>query len=145
MGNEDRSITALYLSTHPFEFTIKSPEQSMMHPLVRDLYKRVLLVGRDYPAGLDYVKVTWKKAFRNSENCPSCYLGNDPLQSKACQQELTKAVARGRFMVREMEGVIQLKKYRAMKKRYGQPADDPAIQQAMQRLEGQEGAAGEHR
>jgi hypothetical protein len=110
----------------------------MMHPLVRDLYKRVLMVGRDYPAGLDYVKVTWKKAFRNPENVPSWNL-NTPLQSKACQQELNKAVARGRHMVREMEGVIQLKKYRAMKKRYGQPAEDPAIRQAMQRLEGQEG------
>jgi hypothetical protein len=119
----------------------------MMHPLVRDLYKRVLLVGGDYPAGLDHVKVTWKKAFRNPDNCPSCYHGhdlNDSLQSKACQQELNKAVARGRHMVREMMGVTQLKKYRAMKKRYGQPADGPAIQQAMQRLEGQEGAAGEH-
>jgi hypothetical protein len=107
----------------------------MMHPLVRDLYKRVLLVGQDYPAGLDYVKVTWKKAFRNPDNC----------SPKPSQQELNKAVARGRHMVREMEGVIQLKKYRAMNKRYGQPADDPAIQQAMQRLEGQDGAAGEHR
>jgi hypothetical protein len=118
----------------------------MMNPLVRDLYKRVILVGRDYPAGLDYVKITWKKAFRNVDNCPACYHEklNDPLQSKACQQELNKAVARGRYMVREMEGVIQLKKYRAMKKRYGQPADDPAIQQARQRLEGQEGAAGKH-
>jgi hypothetical protein len=118
-----------------------------MHPFVRDLYRRVLLVGRDYPAGLDYVKVNWKKAFRKIDNCPSCYIGNlnDSLQTKACQQELNKAVARGRHMVREMEGVIQLKKYRAMKKRYGQPADDPAIQQAMQRLEGQEGAAGVHR
>jgi hypothetical protein len=118
-----------------------------MHPFVRDLYKRVLLVGRDYPAGLDHVKVTWKKALRNPDNCPSCYHGNlnDSLHSKACQQELNKAVGRGRHMVREMMGVIQLKKYRAMKKRYEQPADDPAIQQAMQRLEGQEGAAGEHR
>ena len=26
-----------------------------MHPLVRDLYKRVLAVGRDYPGGLDVV------------------------------------------------------------------------------------------
>jgi len=27
-----------------------------MHPLVRDLYKRFLLVGRDYPLGLNYVR-----------------------------------------------------------------------------------------
>jgi hypothetical protein len=120
-----------------------------MHPLVRDLYKRVLLVGRDYPAGLDHVNVTWKKALLNHDNCPSCYCykngNNDPRQSRECQQELNKAVGRGRHMVREMMGVIQLKKYRAMKKSYGQPAEDPDILQAMQRLEGQEGAAGGNR
>ena len=58
-----------------------------------------------------------------------------------CQKELHKAVARGRFMVREMVGIIQLKKYRTMKQRYG---DDEAtknsssggvLQQAMQALE----------
>ncbi len=27
-----------------------------MHPLVRDLYKRALLVGRDYPGGLASVR-----------------------------------------------------------------------------------------
>ena len=27
-----------------------------MHPLVRDLYKKLLTVGRDYPAGLDHVR-----------------------------------------------------------------------------------------
>ena len=27
-----------------------------MHPLVRDLYKRFLIVGRDYPQGLPYVR-----------------------------------------------------------------------------------------
>ena len=32
-----------------------------MHPLVRDLYKRALFVGRDYPLGLDYVRRTWKQ------------------------------------------------------------------------------------
>lgn len=94
-----------------------------MHPLVRDLYKRAVVVGRDYPLGIDYVRRTWKKALRNPENCPSCYASaGDPssvnLESKQCQKELRKAVGRGRFMVREMIGVIQLKKYRTMKRRY---------------------------
>lgn len=100
-----------------------------MHPLVRDLYKRALVVGRDYPLGMDYVRRTWKKAIRNPNNCPSCYYdGNEDttrggsrrivLESPRCEKELRKAVARGRFMVREMIGVIQLKKYRTLKRRY---------------------------
>jgi hypothetical protein len=101
-----------------------------MHPLVRDLYKRALVVGRDYPAGLTYVRETWKKALKNPQNCPSCF--TDP-NSRACEKELAKAVGRGRHMVREMIGVIQLKKYRAMKQRYGKPVED--VQDAMERLE----------
>jgi hypothetical protein len=93
-----------------------------MHPLVRDLYKRALVVGRDYPLGLEYVRRTWKKALRNPENCPSCYDYNgspvvDPPPAE-CERELRKAVGKGRYMVREMIGLIQLKKYRSMKKRY---------------------------
>ena len=86
-----------------------------MHPLVRDLYKRVIHVGREYPAGLDYVRVVWKKSLKNQNNCPSCFA--DPT-SDECEREIRKAVAVGRRMVGEMVGVTQLKKYRAMKQRY---------------------------
>ena len=37
-----------------------------MHPLVRDLYKRVLIVGRDYPTGLEHVKKKAKEYFREN-------------------------------------------------------------------------------
>jgi hypothetical protein len=112
-----------------------------MHPLVRDLYKRALHVGHDYPLGLEYVRRTWKKALRNVDNCPSCYCNsadgsniNVPsLSSQNCEKELHKAVGKGRFMVREMIGIIQLKKYRTMKQRYDQPFEDLTV--AMQRLE----------
>ena len=106
-----------------------------MHPLVRDLYKRALVVGRDYPLGLSYVRQTWKTALRNPENCPSCYDPNGKLlqgffpdnngfdskkqmEVSDCEREIRKAVGKGRYMIREMIGVIQLKKYRTMKKRY---------------------------
>mmetsp|Transcript_53563 Transcript_53563/g.130430 ORF Transcript_53563/g.130430 Transcript_53563/m.130430 type:complete len:160 (+) Transcript_53563:340-819(+) len=105
-----------------------------IHPLVRDLYKRALVVGHDYPLGLDYVRRTWKDALRNPSNCPSCYLdacGQEqqcfddaltpvPYNEYTVEQEkeLHKAVGKGRFMIREMIGVIQLKKYRSMKQRY---------------------------
>jgi len=78
---------------------------------------------------------------RDPKNCPSCY--NDSSTpasstatitntaatvddtSKACEEEILRAVHRGRYMVKEMIGVVQIKKYRAMKQRYG--GDDTAI------------------
>jgi hypothetical protein len=110
-----------------------------IHPLVRDLYKRALLVGRDYPLGLDYVRTTWKRAIRNPNNTPNCYSWRDGFDSdscsctvklpfsSACEQDIRKAVGRGRFMVREMMGVIQLRKYRAMKRRYGKMNEDDIV------------------
>ena len=106
-----------------------------MHPLVRDLYKRVLHVGKDYPTGVQHVKRVWKRALRNPENCPSC--AQDPT-SPACEEEILHAVHKGRFMVKEMVGVIQIKKYRAMKARYDSSSSrdaDVVIQRAMEKLE----------
>lgn len=111
-----------------------------MHPLVRDLHKRVLHVGKDYPTGLEHVKQVWKRALRNPNNCPSC-TGADPSSSAAaaCEEEILRAVHRGRFMVKEMIGVIQIKKYRAMKQRYDSSAtgggEDVVVQRALDRLE----------
>ena len=82
-----------------------------MHPLVRDLYKRVLIVGRDYPTGIDHVKAVWKKALR------------DTIPGRT-EVELLHAVNKGRYMVKEMIGVIQIKKYRTMKQRYGSESTD---------------------
>merc|ERR1719343_985649 len=36
------------------------------------------------------------------------------------EREIRKAVAKGHAMIREMVGIIQLKKYRTMNKRYNQ-------------------------
>ena len=84
-----------------------------MQPRVRDLLKRLLIVGRDYPnpnpdkysSGLDFIK---KKA--------SPWLAQN--QDLTEDVEIRKAVATGRFYVREMQAVIQFKKYRAMQKSY---------------------------
>ena len=76
-----------------------------MDPRVRDLYKRILVVGRDYPAGLDHVRERAKAEFGKRAAL------TDDVQIK-------RAIAYGRYMVKEMIGVVQLKKYRTMKKRY---------------------------
>jgi hypothetical protein len=114
-----------------------------MHPLVRDLYKRVLVVGRDYPTGLEHVKKVWKAALRNRTNCPSWYRDNNPnaIQNDDLllrnggggggssrnddEEELLRAVHKGRHMVKEMIGIIQLKKYRAMRQRYDENSLTP--------------------
>ena len=62
-----------------------------MHPLVRDLYKRAMYVGRDYPMGIDYVRIQWKKALRNPDNCPSVVmLGLLCGLPVLCERELRK-------------------------------------------------------
>ena len=76
-----------------------------MDPRVRDLYKRILVVGRDYPAGLEHVRERAKAEFGKRAG-----LTDDV--------DIKRAIAYGRYMVKEMIGVVQLKKYRTMKKRY---------------------------
>ena len=74
---------------------------------VRNLYRRILVVGRDYPTGLDAVRSKAKCEFQKRAQITD-------------ELELKRAVNYGRYMVKEMIGVIQLKKYRAIKKRYGE-------------------------
>lgn len=88
-----------------------------MHPLVRDLYKRAIIVGRDYPhpRGLDFVRETWKKAIRDEKFSPK----SEKEGTIESERQLRKSIAKGRYAIREMIGVIQLKKYRTMRRRYG--------------------------
>ena len=88
-----------------------------IHPLVRDLYKRALVVGKDYPhpRGLDYIREVWKKALRDPKNSASFESIQDP---KLKEKQIRKAVGKGRYGIREMIGVIQLKKYRTLRRRY---------------------------
>lgn len=106
-----------------------------MHPLVRDLWKRVVWVGRDYPTGLQHVKDVWKPAMRRVENCPTWYNFNRHAVATGDEEELLRAVHKGRQAVKEMIGVIQLKKYRSVKQRYDNSSNEDALASAMLRLE----------
>lgn len=76
-----------------------------MLPMVRDLYKRFINAGRDYPAGIEHVRQKAKEAFFKNSNVN--------------EFEVLKAVAKGRYMVREIIAISQLHKYRQMNQRYG--------------------------
>ena len=81
--------------------------------IVRNLYRRIIIAGKDYPTGLDAVKRRAKGEFAKNAHLDDGF-------------ELRRAVSYGRYMVREMQGVIMLKKYRTMRQRYvTNPADAP--------------------
>ncbi len=73
--------------------------------LVTDLYKRFLLVGRDYPLGLPYVRAKAKTAIQQNAGLRD-------------EEAILRAVAKGRWWVKELIGVVQLKKYRTLRQRY---------------------------
>jgi hypothetical protein len=80
---------------------------SKFRPLVVDLYKRFLHVGHDYPLGLPYVR----------EKARAAILGNAGLTD---EDEIARAIAKGRWWVKELIGIVQLRKYRTLKARYGE-------------------------
>jgi hypothetical protein len=76
-----------------------------MHPLVRNLYKRFLIVGRDYPQGLAHVRMKVKEAIFQNKHINS-------------DLELKRAISRGRYMVRELQSIVKIHKYRTLKRNY---------------------------
>ncbi|KAL0962645.1 hypothetical protein UPYG_G00343210 [Umbra pygmaea] len=80
----------------------------MANPLrneVLQLYRNLLYLGREYPKGADYFRERLKSAFMKNKDV------TDPSQIK-------KLVDRGEFVIKELEALYFLRKYRAMKKRY---------------------------
>lgn len=92
-----------YFKTRPFNTSTRVC--CIMLPIVRDLYKRVLTVGREYPKGLAWVREKAKAKFFENRHLTD-------------EGAIKKAVHEGRWYVKEMVATIQFKKYRAMKNRY---------------------------
>lgn len=83
----------------------------MANPLrgeVIRLYKNLLYLGRDYPQGAAFFRERLKSAFMKNKDV------TDP-------EKIKKLVARGDFVIKELEALYFLRKYRAMKKRYYEP------------------------
>ncbi|KAK0181616.1 hypothetical protein PV327_003887 [Microctonus hyperodae] len=79
---------------------------------VLDLYKTLLFMGRDYPQGYDYFRTNLKKAFIKNKH------ETDPTK-------IEKMIERGNFVVKEIEALYMIKKYRTMKRRYyNEPANN---------------------
>ncbi|XP_077034078.1 electron transfer flavoprotein regulatory factor 1 [Agelaius phoeniceus] len=69
------------------------------------LYKNLLYLGREYPKGADYFRSRLKAAFLKNKD------ETDP-------EKIKQLIARGEFVIKELEALYFLRKYRAMKQRY---------------------------
>jgi len=66
---------------------------------------QLLFLGREYPLGEEYFKGKLKKAFlRNKDE-------TDP-------EKIKMLIARAEYVIKEIEALYMLRKYRTLKKRY---------------------------
>ncbi|XP_020656682.2 electron transfer flavoprotein regulatory factor 1 [Pogona vitticeps] len=72
---------------------------------VLKLYKNMLYLGQEYPKGRDYFRTRLKAAFLKNKSV------KDP-------EEIKQLIARGEFVIKELEALYFLRKYRALKQRY---------------------------
>ncbi|XP_076127739.1 LYR motif-containing protein 5B [Alosa pseudoharengus] len=72
---------------------------------VIQLYKNLLYLGREYPKGADYFRGRLRAAFAKNKDV------QDP-------EKIRELIGRGEFVVKELEALYYLRKYRAMKRRY---------------------------
>ena len=66
---------------------------------------KLFYLGKDYPLGASYFHPRLKKAFMKNKGV------TDP-------EEIKQLIARGEYVVKELEALYMLRKYRTLKKRY---------------------------
>ena len=66
---------------------------------------QLLHLGKEYPKGFDYFRGKLKGAFMRNKDV------QDPKQIKMM-------IARGEYIVKELEALYMLRKYRSLKKKY---------------------------
>ncbi|GFT07232.1 electron transfer flavoprotein regulatory factor 1 [Nephila pilipes] len=78
---------------------------SSIRSRVVQLYKNLLFLGREYPKGYEYFRSRAKASFMKNK---------DVKDSK----ELEILLIKGQYIIKELEALYMLKKYRTLKKRY---------------------------
>ncbi|CAM9341037.1 unnamed protein product [Pylaiella littoralis] len=79
-----------------------------MHPLVRNLCKRFVLAARRHPSGEAWFKERAREALQRNALLSS-------------EDDIKRAVARGRRAVRESDDFSRFSRFRAMRRRYSNP------------------------
>jgi hypothetical protein len=78
--------------------------------IVTVLLQQLLYLGWEYPKGAGSFRDRLKSAFLNNKDV------KDP-------EMIKQMIARGYFVIKELEALYYLRKYRAMKKRYYEPEE----------------------
>jgi len=76
---------------------------------VVQLYKNLLHLGRDYPQGYDFFRGKCHGAFLKNKEIPP--------------EQVEEWLAKGDYIVKELEALYMLKKYRTLKRRYYKDVD----------------------
>ncbi|PAV84389.1 hypothetical protein WR25_16444 [Diploscapter pachys] len=72
---------------------------------VLHLYKTLYYMGKEYPKGAQFFHERLKNAFKRNANV------TEP-------KDVENLLERGEFVIKEIEALYKLRKYRAMKQRY---------------------------
>ncbi|KAI4494550.1 PREDICTED: LYR motif-containing protein 5 [Polistes canadensis] len=72
---------------------------------VIQMYKTLLYMGRDYPKGYEYFRVRLRRAFNKNKE-------------ERNPEQIDKMIAHCNFVIKELEALYMLRKYRALKNRY---------------------------
>ena len=75
------------------------------------LILKFLYYGKDYPAGYEYFRVRLRKAF----------IKNSTLTN---EDEITNKLEKGEFVIKELDALYKLRKYRFIKRNYYDTADE---------------------
>ncbi|CAO3672857.1 unnamed protein product [Umbelopsis ramanniana] len=104
-----------------------NPANPQLRSEVIALYKQLVYLGRDYPAG-------YTRFFR--PKLKAAFLTKRHLVDEA---EIRKSVAFGGYIVKELEAMYYLRKYRALRARYVVPEQDAhaMIQEAAAKAQAQ--------
>ncbi|KAH7401519.1 LYR motif-containing protein 5A [Pyrenochaeta sp. MPI-SDFR-AT-0127] len=70
------------------------------------IYKDLLFMGREYPLGYDYFRTRLHKAFASQ-------------RSLTDEEQIKSGIQRAEFVKKEIEALYYLKRYRALRQRYG--------------------------
>ncbi|CAH0561163.1 unnamed protein product [Brassicogethes aeneus] len=72
---------------------------------VIDLYKTLLHLGKEYPSGYEYFRSRLHNAFMKNKDVTD-------------SEKIEKMIGHGQYIVKEVEALYMLKKYRTLKRRY---------------------------
>ncbi|KAK2586974.1 hypothetical protein KPH14_010948 [Odynerus spinipes] len=72
---------------------------------VIQLYKTLLYMGRDYPKGYEYFRTRLRKVFNKNKE-------------ESNPKKIEEMLEHGHYVVKELETLYMLRKYRTLKQRY---------------------------